>query len=110
MLFCNPIGTAKDKITISPATLPDSTINSAYSQTLNASGGKPPYTWSITKGALPTGLTLNRSSAVISGTPTTTGAFTFNVHVSDSASATADQQFSIVVVAPSSTPSLSIVG
>ena len=110
MLFCNPYGTAKDKITISPATLPSSTINSAYSQTLTASGGKPPYTWSITTGALPTGLTLNSSSGVISGTPTTTGAFTFNVHVSDSASATADQQSTIVVVAPSSMPSLSIVG
>ena len=98
-------------LSITTATpLPGATQGTAYSQALTASGGKPPYTWSITTGALPTGLTLNSSGGVISGTPTTTGAFTFNVHVSDSASATADQQSTIVVVAPSSTPSLSIVG
>lgn len=94
--------------TVTP--LPGATQGAAYSQSLTASGGKPPYTWSITTGALPTGLTLNGSSGVISGTPTTTGAFAFSVHVSDSASATADQQSTIVVVAPSSTPSLSIMG
>jgi hypothetical protein len=55
-------------------------------------------------------LALNGSSGLISGTPTTTGAFTFGVHVSDSASAIADQQSTLVVVGPSPTPSLSIVG
>ncbi len=103
--------TSNSILSITTATpLPGATQGTAYSQTLSASGGKPPYTWSITTGALPTGLALNGSSGVISGTPTTTGAFTFGVHVSDSASATADQQSTLVVVAPSPTPSLSIVG
>jgi hypothetical protein len=108
--FAIMIAPSGQPLSITTGTLPGATQGTAYSQTLTASGGKPPYTWSITTGALPTSLTLNSSSGVISGTPTTTGAFTFNVHISDSASATADKQSTIVVVAPSSTPSLSIVG
>jgi len=53
----------------SASPLPGGAVGVAYSQTLAAIGGTTPYTWSITTGALPDGLTLNSSTGVISGTP-----------------------------------------
>jgi hypothetical protein len=59
----------------------------AYSATLNASGGVPPYTWTLSQGQLPSGLvlsTLANGAATISGTPTLVGSSTFTVQVADS--------------------------
>jgi Flp pilus assembly secretin CpaC len=54
-----------------------------YSLQLSASGGVTPYTWSLAAGStLPTGLTLS-PAGVISGTPTTSGSFTFTATVTD---------------------------
>jgi O-glycosyl hydrolase len=64
--------------------LPTGVVNTAYSTTLTATGGTAPYTWSVTGGALPAGLTLNATNGVISGTPTNTGTFSFSAGVSDS--------------------------
>lgn len=66
--------------------LPQGAINAAYSTSLTASGGTPPYTWSITSGNLPAGLTLNASTGSISGTPTANGTFNITVQATDSAS------------------------
>jgi hypothetical protein len=53
---------------------------------LQAIGGKKPYTWSVSSGSLPPGLTLNPSTAVISGTSTQQGTYTFTIVVADSSS------------------------
>jgi hypothetical protein len=72
-----------------PAQTPaDATVGVAYSATLQANGGKTPYTWAITSGALPAGLTLNPSTGVIAGTATTAGTASFGVRVTDSSSPT----------------------
>ncbi len=55
-----------------------------YLSALPASGGLPPYTFSIAAGSLPPGLTLATSTGVISGTPTAFGAFNFTAKVTDS--------------------------
>src|SRR5215207_10106407 len=59
---------------LTPSPLPDGTINSPYNHTLTASGGTPPYTWTLANGSpqLPAGLTLNASAGTITGTPTST--------------------------------------
>jgi hypothetical protein len=64
--------------------LPQGTVNTVYSATLAASGGVTPYGWSIIGGSLPTGLSLNPSTGVISGTATVAGNFAFTAQVSDS--------------------------
>src|ERR1700722_4113601 len=56
-----------------------------YSATLAATGGNPPYSWSVFTGALPTGLSLS-SAGVISGTPTAVATYNFTVKVVDSSS------------------------
>ncbi len=86
-------------IAINQTSLSGTTVNTAYSQSLSAGGGSGNYTWSITSGALPAGLTL--SGNVISGTPTATGTFNFTIDVTDSASDTNTQALSIIVSAPS---------
>jgi hypothetical protein len=71
------------KLVINPTTLPSATVSSLYSTTLSASGGTAPYQFSVAHSALPAGLSLNRNSGTISGTPTVAGAFSFRVYVSD---------------------------
>ncbi len=73
-------------------------LNAAYSQALAASGGTPPYTWSLTDGALPGGVALN-SAGVISGTPTNDGAFSFTARISDYAGLTATKSFTLAISA-----------
>ena len=72
-------------ITVSPTTLSAGTEGTAYSQTLSTNGGQAPYSFSTTptSGALPAGVSLS-SGGTISGTPSTTGTFTFTVSGTDS--------------------------
>jgi hypothetical protein len=59
-------------------------VGMPYSSALVATGGVPPYTFSITSGSLPPGLTLNTSTGAITGTPTMAGTFNFTAQVVDS--------------------------
>ncbi len=70
----------------------------AYSDTLAVTGGTGPYTWSVSGGSLPAGLTLNPSTGVLSGTPTTLGLSTFTVKVTDADGLSATQSLSLTVM------------
>jgi hypothetical protein len=66
-------------IALSPATLPIASVGVPYRQVVSASGGTGPYTFSVSSGALPTGLTLDGATGLISGTPTVRSTFNFTI-------------------------------
>jgi FtsP/CotA-like multicopper oxidase with cupredoxin domain len=94
---------------ITTTTLPGGTVGVAYSQSLAATGGVTPLTWSVSAGAVPTGLTMS-TTGVISGTPTAAGIFNFTVTVADTAGSSATQPLSITVVPPVSITTAALPG
>jgi len=89
--------TTPDGLTITTnPTLPAGAAGTFYSQTLKATGGGPPYAWTLVSGALPQGISFS-SSGAISGTPTSSGTLSFTVKVTDSAATSATQTFSITI-------------
>ena len=86
--------------TVSP--LFNGSVGQPYSQVFSATGGTPPYRWSITSGQTG-GLTLDPASGTLSGTPKTAGTFTFTALVTDSNKATSSKSFSLVVNLPTLT-------
>ena len=83
-------------ITITPATLTAGTAGTSYNQSLSASGGITPYTFSQGSGSLPTGLSLS-GSGVVSGVPTQTGTFTFTANVTDNQGCTGSASISLTI-------------
>ena len=75
-------------IAVAPNSLPNGVVGTAYSQQLTATGGGTPYTFTVSVGALPTGLTLDLTTGLLHGAPTTFGAFNFTVKVTDSTTGT----------------------
>lgn len=70
---------------IASATFHTGEVGIAYAPvTLNATGGVTPYTWSISAGAMPSGLTIS-TNGTVEGTPKTAGTFHFTLQLSDSA-------------------------
>jgi hypothetical protein len=90
-----PVTLSVGSILITTANLPLGSVEQEYRHTLAASGGTGGYTWSITSGALPAGLTLNASTGAIAGKLTILGTFPFRVKVTDSSGAFATAQFSL---------------
>ena len=78
--------------------LPSGTAGGIYSQALAASGSTTPYTWSITSGSLPAGLSLN-TNGVISGTPTVTTVASFTVRVVGGNGLSTNKIFGLTIVA-----------
>ena len=68
-----------------------------YSGVLKATGGVPPYSWSITAGSLPPSLALSSTSGLLSGTPTQGGSYSLTLTVQDSVGAQASKNFSLTV-------------
>jgi Putative Ig domain len=98
-------------VTTTSSQLPTGVVSSPYpSTTLQATGGTPPYTWSVTSGSLPAGLSLNTSSGAISGTPTASGTSNFTVQVKDNAGRTATAGLSITVNAALAIAATSLPG
>jgi hypothetical protein len=105
-------------VTVSPVptltlagSLPNATLGVAYSQALTATGGIKPYSYALTAGSLPPGLTL-ATDGTISGTPTQVGASSFTVTVTDTESTpqTASLPLVLLVVYPTTTQDSELIG
>jgi len=87
-------------ITVNPPTLPTGAVGSLYSQTISAIGGTAPHGFTVTAGSLPPGLTLTSSgpsSALLSGTPTTSGTSIFTITATDANGCTGFRVYTITI-------------
>lgn len=76
------INAASTPVTITRLTLPNGTVSSAYNETISFTGSTP-VTWTVHDGVLPTGLSLDSSTGVISGTPSTGSSTQFIIKASN---------------------------
>jgi para-nitrobenzyl esterase len=88
-------------LSISSASLSDGTMGAAYAQTIQATGGMPPFNWSVSSGALPLGLMLvpsSSNSVMVSGTPSAaqTGV-AFTIQVTDASGQSANQGYAVTI-------------
>ena len=86
-------------LAVTTTALPSTSVGATYAASLGAHGGTPPYSWQLTTGSLPPGLSLS-SGGSISGTASTEGSYSFQVQATDSTTptpGTASAQLSILV-------------
>ena len=93
-------------ITASPTSLPDGTQNSAYNATVSASGANGSYTFSVSSGSLPTGLTLNSSTGLIDGTPSAAASYNFTITATDTSGCTGNKPYTVIITAPCTPPTI----
>jgi hypothetical protein len=84
-------------IVVSPASLPNGTAGTPYSQALSASPAGGSYTAAVTSGSLPPGLNLNPGTGLLSGTPTTNGSYTFGVTATGFGGCTGSRSYTVVI-------------
>lgn len=102
-------------LTLSPSSLAGMTAGTATAQTITASPGTAPYTFAVTGGTLPAGLTLS-AAGMLSGTPTTAGAYNMTVTATDSLANTGTRAYSgtigsavaPITLAPSTLPAMRV--
>ena len=101
-------------VTVLPAQLPYPIVGIPYSQSISATGGTGPYVYSVSAGALPPGLTLSpltaTSTAVLSGTPTTSGLFSFTITATDVNGCPGTRDYTMSTSGATGIPTLSMWG
>ena len=90
-------GTQCPTITVNPATLPNGQLGARYNQQLTQTGGAGTLNWSVSAGALPGNVTLNNTTGLLSGTPTSSGTFNFTARVTDANSCVGERAYSLVI-------------
>ncbi|HMV48968.1 MAG TPA: putative Ig domain-containing protein, partial [Blastocatellia bacterium] len=94
--FTLTITSACAAITVNPATLPNGTAGTMYNQTLTASGGVAPYTFAVSTGSLPNGLSLAANGA-LTGTPIVAGTFNFTAQAGDANGCQGTRAYSVTI-------------
>lgn len=98
---CTPPGTVSTSPTITSGTPTAATAGTPYSYPVTATGSPAP-TYTVTSGSLPAGLTLNGTTGVISGTPTTPGSSTFTITVTNGTAPDTSATYTIETAAAAS--------
>jgi hypothetical protein len=88
---------SRSNLTIEANSLSGALVSTPYNSGLSASGGTPPYQWTVSAGSLPPGLQLQAGSGAITGTPSQLGQYSFTAKVTDTASNSAVQSLSLAV-------------
>ena len=96
-------------LAVDTSDIPSATVGVPYLGFLGAVGGTDPYSWSVTSGSLPSGLSLDGSTGIISGQTSATGSSTFTVTVTDSTSPTMATASKSVTLASVAAPTLSTI-
>ncbi len=89
-------GLTSASVTITTTSLPTGYNGVPYAETISATGGATPYSFAVTAGSLPTGLSLS-SAGALTGTPSAIGTFNFTVTVTDADLETDDQAFTVMM-------------
>jgi len=92
----NPFTITCPTITLAPSTLPNGTLGFAYTNNVTASGGPAPFSFAVTSGSVPTGLTFN-NDGTWNGTPTASGTFNFTVTATAASGCTGSQAYTVLV-------------
>ena len=89
-------------INVTPANpnLPPGSAGAAYNRIFTANGGLAPYSFSVTAGTLPTGLTLNSTTGALSGAPTASGTFNFAIWATDSIGCAGSTPYVLTISCP----------
>ncbi len=90
------VGSFPSPYIVASDTAGDGIVGNAYSTTFVAAAGVSPYTFA-SSGSLPSGLSLNSSTGVLSGTPSAAGSFSFTISATDARGAVASQPFSVTI-------------
>jgi hypothetical protein len=84
-------------LSITRPSLPNTTVNQPYSALVTGFGGTAPYTWTVSSGSLPAGLSLDTATGLISGKPGMTGTANFTIQLKDAKSFTTTKALAITV-------------
>jgi hypothetical protein len=103
----NPLVHAAASVTVTPAValaiavsaLPDGSVSTQYSASISATGGVPPYQWSVGSGSLPSGIELQASTGAISGLTALAGSYPFTPTVTDSSGQSVSLAFNLTISA-----------
>jgi uncharacterized protein YhjY with autotransporter beta-barrel domain len=102
--------TPAPNIVLTPASWPAAPVGAPYEQSVAASGGTAPYSYTLSAGALPPGLALDTATGAVTGTPTAGGIFNFTISVTDNTGQVGTQAYSLsiaeadIAITPTSLP------
>jgi uncharacterized protein (TIGR03437 family) len=83
-------------LTVSGGALANGAVAAAYLASVRATGGAPPYSWSVLGGALPRGVSVS-GAGIVQGVPTAPGVYSFTAEATDSSGATASATYTLTI-------------